>query len=195
MVLGFALLLAAYALINSGWTGRGIGAVLQGMPGGRGFALSDISVPDVAFQTAPARASGGGGGTQFASFGGGGGSVSARGGAKAIVDGAAAIARPFGTHVVSAYRPGDPKDHGSNDADRAARDIAKPGVDAIKGPPSPELDRAMVAIGEAFGRNYGDGRKSVVDTFNWQGFRIQIIYRTPAYGGHLGHIHIGARKL
>lgn len=123
------------------------------------------------------------------------GRVRKAGGAKGIVEDAAAIAAQFDTVVVSDYRPGDPKDHGSNDADKAARDIAVQGIDALVGPPSPKIDRAVVAIGRAFGKNYGDGKSTIIDTFNWRGFRIQIIWRTPLYGGHMGHIHIGARKL
>lgn len=117
-------------------------------------------------------------------------------GARGIVEGAAIIARTVSPtlHVVSAHRPGDPRDHGSNDGNKAARDIAKRGVDAIHGPPSAELDRAVVAIGRMFGRDYGDGSRRVVDAFDWNGYRIQILWRTPAYGGHMGHIHIGARK-
>ena len=29
----------------------------------------------------------------------------------------------------------------------------------------------------------------------WRGFRVQIIWHTPEYGGHLGHIHVGVRRL
>ena len=129
-----------------------------------------------------------------------GGSLTTQGGAKGLVDSAFAIAKAVGgedVFVVSAYRPGDPKDHGSNDADKAARDIAVRGIDALVGPPSPKLDRACVALGEAFGRpNYGNGTSGPfqgADTFQWKGYRVQIIWRTPAWGGHMGHIHIGCR--
>lgn len=126
------------------------------------------------------------------------------GGAKEIVEQAVSIARGAGgpdIFVVSAFRgtgdrtsDGNLSDHGFNDENRAARDIAKKGVDAINGPPSAILDEAVAAIGDAFGRDYGNGKKTIIDTFNTHGFRIQILWRTPKYGGHMGHIHVGARK-
>lgn len=127
--------------------------------------------------------------------------ITTSGGAEGIVDQAFELAKPHGgdIFVVSAYRPGDtvagggPSDHSENNADRAARDIAVRGVDAIKGPPSAKLDQAVIDIGRAFRRNYTLG-EPIIDTFPWRGFRVQIIWRTPAYGGHMGHIHIGARR-
>lgn len=130
------------------------------------------------------------------------GVVPITGGARGLVDSLAGIAQAAGgggVYVVSDSRPGavtssgNVSDHASNDANRAARDIAVKGVDAIKGPPMPELDRAIVAIGAALGRNYKPG-VTIVDTFTYKGYRVQIIWRTPAYGGHLGHIHAGAHK-
>jgi hypothetical protein len=117
--------------------------------------------------------------------------------ARQLVDELAQIAMAAGgggVYIVSAYRPGDPLDHGRNDASRAARDLAVKGVDAIKGPPMPELDRAVVAMGAAVGRSYKPGQR-IVDTFTFNGMRVQIIWRTPAYGGHMGHIHVGARAI
>jgi hypothetical protein len=127
------------------------------------------------------------------------GRITTRGGARGIVTQAAAIAQPFRTYVCSAYRAGSTtatgtSDHSANDEHRAARDIAVRGIDAITGPPSPRLDKAVVAIGEAFGRTYREGQVIDADTFTWRGYRIQIIWRTPKYGGHMGHIHVGARK-
>lgn len=129
--------------------------------------------------------------------------ITTNGGARGIVDQAYAIARRVGgssIYVASAFRPGDrvgsgsPSDHSGNDRHRAARDIAKSGTNVFTGPPSAELDRAVVAIGKAFGRNYGTGRSGAfqnADTFIWRGYRVQIIWRTPRWGGHNGHIHIG----
>lgn len=140
--------------------------------------------------------------TTGATSGATGGSVETQGGARALVDSLAQIAQAAGgggVFVVSAHRPGsttssgNPSDHASNDANRAARDLAVKGVDAITGPPMPELDRAVVAIGNALGRTYKPGVR-IVDTFTYQGFRVQIIWRTPEYGGHMGHIHAGAHK-
>lgn len=127
--------------------------------------------------------------------------ITSRRGAQGIVDQAVSIAQSVGSdvYVGSDYRPGsttssgNASDHSANGSNRAARDIGVRGVDLLVGPPPQQLDDAVVAIGDAFGRTYRLGTE-VVDTFQWRGFRVQIIYRTPAYGGHLGHIHIGARR-
>lgn len=130
--------------------------------------------------------------------------ITTRGGAKGIVDQAFAIAHAAGgstVYVGSSSRPGSTttsgnvSDHSSNDASRAARDIGKRNVDLLVGPPSAELDKGVVAIGKAFGKSYGNGARTIIDTFTWKGFRVQIIWRTPLYGGHMGHIHIGVRRL
>jgi hypothetical protein len=111
-----------------------------------------------------------------------------------------------GVYVGSAYRPGDPLDHGQ-DGDpkgtrRAARDIGVKGIDLLVGPPSPKLDKACKAICDALGipfkegtvlTNPSDGKPYY--NINYKGFRVQVIWRTPQYGGHLGHVHVGARKL
>jgi len=146
-----------------------------------------------------ATAATGAGGTTSAE----GGRITTVGGAKGIVEQAAQIAAQAGGQgvtVVSSYRPGsttttgNQSDHAANTSAQAARDIAVQGIDALVGPPSPKLDDGVVAVGKAFGKNYGNGKRTIVDTFPWRGFRIQIIWRTPAYGGHMGHIHVGARK-
>jgi hypothetical protein len=124
-------------------------------------------------------------------------------GARGIVEHAAAIAQRFGraVYVCSDHRPGAvtesgrPSDHAFNSARRAARDIALRGRDCIEGPPSLALDRAAVAIGAYFGVRYRLGAPILADTFHWRGYRIQIIWRTTGWGGHLGHIHIGARRV
>jgi len=130
--------------------------------------------------------------------------ITTKGGARGIVEQAFTVAHDAGgaqVYVGSDFRPGsgttsgNVSDHAYNDAYRAARDIGKRGVDLLWGPPSPELDKAAVAVGRAFGRSYGTGRSTIIDTFNWNGYRIQIIWRTPMYGGHLGHIHVGAKRL
>jgi hypothetical protein len=136
-----------------------------------------------------------------------GGTISAKGGARGIVEQCATLAMEVGgsgIFVVSDSRPGSTttsgnvSDHSANNSRMAARDIAKKGVDALVGPPSHQLDKAVVAIGKAFGRKgYGDGTHGPfqsADSFQWHGFRIQIIWRTPQWGGHMGHIHVGARK-
>lgn len=129
-------------------------------------------------------------------------SSSLTGGARQIVEAAASLASQIGgegVYVGSDFRAGSTtssgnvSDHSSNDATRAARDIGVRGINLITGPPSARLDRAVVAIGQAFGRSYSGGVR-IVDTFQWRGYRVQIIWRTPEYGGHMGHIHIGARR-
>jgi hypothetical protein len=130
------------------------------------------------------------------------GDISATGGCKAIVDRAYAVAREAGgptIYVGSDLRPGSlvgsgaPSDHSNNNTTQAARDIGKQGVDLIMGPPAPELDTAVVAVGQAFGRDWQEAA-TIIDSFQWRGYRLQGIWRTPAYGGHLGHLHFGCRK-
>lgn len=144
-----------------------------------------------------------GGAPPAAAPGGSSGAITTAGGARGIVDQAAALARRVGgagVGVVSGYRPGSTtssgnrSDHASNDENQAARDIAADGINALTGPPSPKLDAAAAAIGRAFGRNYGDGRRTIIDTFQWRGYRVQVLWRTPLYGGHMGHIHLGVHK-
>jgi hypothetical protein len=122
-------------------------------------------------------------------------------GARAIVENAVVIAKRYpDVYVCSDFRSGsittsgNVSDHSSNDGYRAARDISARGIDCITGPPPPSLDQAAVAIGQSFGRHYRLGT-TIIDTFAWKGFRVQIIWRTPLYGGHMGHIHVGARRL
>ncbi len=132
-----------------------------------------------------------------------GGAISAAGGAKGMVDQAAAIAAKFGCYVGSDFRPTDTdSDHGSNNATRAARDIGVRGIDLINGPPSPKIDRATEAIMAAFGVSYTPGTTITNPTngkpyldIRYKGYRVQFIWRTTAYGGHRGHLHIGARRL
>jgi hypothetical protein len=129
--------------------------------------------------------------------------VDQSGGAKGIVEQAVEIAKQAYNQsiVVSDYRPGSTtssgnvSDHSANDAQRAARDISEPGINALTGPPTKGLDRAAAAIGKAFGRDYGDGSKTIIDTFQYEGFQVQIIWRTPKFGGHMGHIHVGCHIL
>lgn len=129
--------------------------------------------------------------------------IDAEGGAKGIVDDAVRVTRCVGgdsVYVCSALRvgsttsSGNVSDHTSNNSLQAARDISVREIDCIRGPRSIKLSRSVVAIGKEFGRNYGSGRQRIVDTFGWKGYRVQIIWFTPEYGGHDGHIHIGVRK-
>jgi hypothetical protein len=138
--------------------------------------------------------------------------IDTSGGAKSIVDSAVRIAEKAGgsgIYVGSSLRSGDKlpsgnySDHAENNESRAARDIGVRGINLLTGPPSPKLDKAVVAIGEAFGQNYdssegGLGLRGVkfvvnriIDGFDFEDYKIQILWRTPLYGGHMGHIHIG----
>lgn len=130
--------------------------------------------------------------------------VSADGGAAAIVTQAFEIAKDASGSdiwVASDYRADDRLDsgklgdHSENNANMAARDIAVKGIDAITGPPSPKLDKAVIAIGKAFHHPFKGGVTIDAVNFQYKGFRIQVIWRTKKYGGHMGHIHVGARKL
>ncbi len=185
MAAAIGIIVVGGLLVASGLKGLSITDLIGGVAGARlnpaggrktyAAAAADTSAADTAAET--------------------GGKIKG-GSARGLVDSAVQIAQAAGgggVFVVSAHRPGDPLDHGSNDANRAARDIAVRGVDAITGPPMPELDRAVIAIGKAMGRNYRANAR-IVDTFTLDGLRVQIIWRTPEYGGHMGHIHIGARR-
>jgi hypothetical protein len=134
---------------------------------------------------------------------GGKGAIDDSGGSKGIVDSALFLAQAVGgskIYLVSGYRPnsvttsGNSSDHSSNSEWKAARDIGHQGTNALTGPPTHDLDMAAVAIGEAFGRKYKLGT-TVIDTFHWRGYRVQVLWRTPQFGGHMGHIHIGSEKL
>lgn len=134
---------------------------------------------------------------------GGAGTIDTTEGSRGIVDSALFLAQAVGgskIYLVSDYRAGSTttsgnvSDHSSNSEWRAARDIGHRGTNALTGPPTHDLDMAAVAIGEAFGRKYKMGQ-TIIDTFHWEGFRIQILWRTPLYGGHKGHIHVGSLKL
>lgn len=184
MTFGFVLLTAGLAILYSGIKGVSVADVFKGAVGDSPFWGK------VSAATAQA-----GGETPSVS---GDGEGPATGGARGIVDQVAARAAEAGTVVVSGYRPGstttsgNASDHSHNDVNQAARDIGVQGVDALKGPPPPQLDKAIVLVGDYFGKSYKGG-KPYVDTFHWHGYRVQIIWRVPSYGGHLGHIHVGVK--
>lgn len=186
MTFGFILLAAGLAVLYSGIKGVSVADVLKGAIGDSPF-WNKVSA---ATAQAGGDSSGGAAGASSAS--------SVAGGARGIVDALAAQLGEYGTVVVSGYRPGSTttsgsqSDHAHNDTNQAARDIGVQGVDAEKGPPPPQLDRAIVAVGNFFGKSYKGGRP-VVDTFHWHGYRVQVIWRVPSYGGHMGHIHIGLK--
>jgi hypothetical protein len=124
--------------------------------------------------------------------------VDAAGGAKGIVDEAVRIAQEAGgasIAVLSAYRAGSittrgsTSDHSSNDSTRAARDIWNTGQQS----PTEALDAAVAAVSRAFGRSH-TGKAAVVDTFTWQGWRVQLLYRTHVGGNHFNHLHVGCRR-
>lgn len=197
MPLALVLLTAGVWIAYSGLKGISLTDVLAGKGAGGSFdpaggKLTPISIGGTKGNGSQVREG-------FSTVG---GNVATSGGAKAIVEGAFQIAKntnPKAT-VVSDYRAGSTtsgggtSDHSGNDSSRAARDIGEPGVNALTGPPTAGLDAAAAAIGQAFGRDYGSGKQRIVDTFTYKGYRVQIIWRTPEYGGHMGHIHIGARK-
>lgn len=130
------------------------------------------------------------------------GSSGGAGGVLDILNEVIAVAREGrpGVTVVSSFRPGEVlpsgqlSDHAFNTPLQAARDIGFVGVDALVGPPPLALDEAIVDVGAYFGRSYSGGTE-IIDTFEWNGLRVQIIWRTPLYGGHMGHIHVGIRTL
>lgn len=116
-----------------------------------------------------------------------------KGGARGMADRSARIGAQHGLGVISAHRPkatttsGNISDHSQNDAERAARDLSNGSK------PTPEMDAAVEEIARSFGQRV-NGKKSVVKTFNYQGFRVQLLYRTNTGGNHFNHIHVGVRK-
>jgi len=104
--------------------------------------------------------------------------------------------------MISGFRPGavvqgsgNVSDHSADDANRAARDLSN-SPDPLNGPPTPEMDRAVEEIGRAYGRQI-DGSKPVQEFFDYNGLKMQIIYRTPPSktdAGHMGHIHVSGSK-
>ena len=111
------------------------------------------------------------------------------------VEWAAAVARRHGVDTISAFRPGSRtstgnlSNHAGNDDQRAARDLSNTGN---KGG-SKEQEAALKEIMEGFGRKYRK-RGPITDSFKWGDLDVEIIYRTPAYGDHRGHIHVGAHQ-
>jgi hypothetical protein len=139
------------------------------------------------------------GGERGASGGGGDGDVDYRG-AKVLVDSLFDIARAATNGNIwlppgIQYRPGDytsngsPSDHGGNGSNLAARDICDRRVNALTGPPTPELDRAFRAIMDALGQP--NARPGAWINVYKHGFRIQIGWRVA---DHYGHIHVGAKR-
>jgi hypothetical protein len=191
MVLGFAILVGGALLLTSALQGKTIAEVIRGLGTKRQgplFVVPELGEPSAA---APAVA-----GPAFA------GSIRTNQGARTLVEDAVRVAKSAGgggVYVGSSLRPGDItssgnlSDHAANDAGRAARDIGVQGIDLNAGPPSPKLDRACKAICDALGRRYSPGQ-SIIDNFNVGNLAVEIIWRTPAYGGHMGHVHIGAHR-
>ena len=132
---------------------------------------------------------------------GGDGAITTDGGAKGIVEQAAAIALRHAprARVSSDLRPGDSGDHGANDAGRAARDIAIAGVNPLgpSDPQIPELNEAAVAVAAAFGKTYGLGDRIHIQGSElvYKGYRVQVFWRTYTPENHYNHIHVGALKL
>lgn len=112
------------------------------------------------------------------------------------VEWAAAVAAGHGVGVISAFRgagertsSGNLSNHAGNDKNRAARDLSNTGN--AKG--SPEQEAAVRDILRGFGRRYPK-RGEIIDSFKWGDLDVEVIYRTPKYGGHIGHIHVGAHR-
>lgn len=115
--------------------------------------------------------------------------------ARAAVEWAAAVGRRHGLQVISGSRPGavtttgNVSNHSANNAGRAARDLSN--TNNRGG--SPEQEAALRDIMEGFGQHYRS-RGPIIITFKWGKLRMEIIYRTPKYGDHRGHIHVGGHQ-
>jgi hypothetical protein len=57
-----------------------------------------------------------------------------------------------------------------------------------------QMDRAAKALMKSLGHAW-DGTSPLIEDIYVGPFRIQIIYNTPKYGGHLNHIHFGVRRV
>jgi hypothetical protein len=192
MVVAFGLIVFGLLLAEAGRSGRSIADILNNVSGVGLLKESKPNIPNISLTPLSDAISGG-----LNSVGTG--VANAAGGAKGIVDQGAKIGEKYGLKVISSIRPGattttgSVSDHSENNENRAARDISN-AVNALTGPPTPEMDAAVEEIAKAFGQHV-NGKQRIVLTWHWNGFRLQLIYRTPEYGGHMGHIHFGARKL
>lgn len=183
MVVGFAFLLLAGLLVSAGISGRSLGEVVRGELG-RGFGLADLKVPGISIEEAEPGAAIG---ATVDMGGGGGGAGTAAGGMRAVVDKCAAIGKRNGCTISSDYRPGDDGDHGGNDANRAARDISNGSA------PTPQMDATAEQIGAFFGKKI-NAKTTVEQFFSWQGYEVDILYRTMTGGNHFNHVHVGGHK-
>lgn len=90
---------------------------------------------------------------------------------------------------------GNLSDHAGNARSAWAYDLMTQG-----GVPTPNADKVASRIVRMLGgpRNYfAPSRGTDVPVFNKTvgPYRYQLIYRTPDYGGHLDHIHLGVRRV
>lgn len=171
-------------MMVSGFTGRSLAEVVRRETGGRGGFLSDVSLPDIQLGEAANPI------TQTVASGVG---FAATGGAKGYVDRAVSLANTFGVKQISRLRPGDRvqsgglSDHAEDNQRRSATDLSNTGNRG----PSPEMDAVAEAIAAMTGQRV-NGKRPIVKTWHTDGgARHQLIYRTPAYGDHRGHIHYG----
>lgn len=102
------------------------------------------------------------------------------------------LARLSGLQVSSEKRDrmstatGGVSDHWTGSKDSFANDLS--GSQA-------QMDRSAVRIARALGiKGYKRGQP-LVKTFNRNGIRWQLLYRTNVGGNHFDHIHVGARRL
>lgn len=117
------------------------------------------------------------------------------GGSKAIIDQIRNKAAP-NLDVISAKRStkntssGHPSDHWTGSRNAYAYDLSDTG----NAGPSPGQTQAAKNIMKMLGMSWS-GRGRLVESPIIDGYRIQVIYNTPEYGDHRGHIHLGVKKV
>lgn len=155
--------------------------VADTQPGPIETATDEDSIPrgNTVTKPAPLKAGGGWGGSYSI--------------AKSFADigksnGLAAVSEKRGTKKT---KTGGTSDHWVGSAEAYAFDLSNTGDG---GEPTPEMDRAAIAIAAKLGIKY-DGKTPLVLTVKLNGYRIQVLYRTQLGGDHNDHIHVGVRKL
>lgn len=198
MVLGFGFILLAALLWVAGFTGRTVPQVIRGElgrtgQGMAGFTLGDINVPTLNFAEAPTTAPTSGGGNSLSPVA----LKSGRGMTpKQVIDQIVIpIAQECGISVTPAsvaaanarHGPtisGTRSDHQGPPEERWAADMS----DGQS--PTPGMNRLAAMLGQAFGVRI-NSKAEVIRTISWQGFRIQVLYRTDTGGNHFNHVHCG----
>jgi hypothetical protein len=205
MVLGFALIVFALLAIYSGLRGKTIAETIRGDLGTGKFIFDDVAKTQ--FDIVPgSHIAGGAGAARDAAGGLSTASLNITGGGAAgVVNAAAQIAAGFGLktaqglpltpeNIAKANSTHGPTISGSRSDHQGPPDRAWAADMSNGSSPTKEMDAAAEAIGNAFGKRV-NGKSSIVTSWNYNGYRLQLLYRTYTGGNHFNHVHFGARKL